>query len=175
VLFFVERLPPRLRGVVEASSALLVLVTAGFLAVYALQLAVLTTGQTTGSGLPLEWSFYPMGAACACMTVFGLERLLRHPALDLLAALVIVGAVAAAWFAADSTAPDAVPPGLMMGLAFIVCLVGGEPIGFVLALSALVYVWTEGSLPGVVFAQQVARGSTTSSCWRSRSSSWSAT
>jgi tripartite ATP-independent transporter DctM subunit len=158
VLFFVERLPLRLRGVVEATSALLVLVTAGFLAVYALQLAVLTTGQTTGSGLPLEWSFYPMGAACACMTVFGLERLLRRPARDVLAALVIVGVVAAAWFAADSTAPDAVPPGLMMGLAFVVCLVGGSPIGFVLALSALVYVWTEGSLPGVVFAQQVARG-----------------
>ena len=32
------------------------------------------------------------------------------------------------------------------------------PIGFVLALSALVYVWTEGTLPGVIFAQQMARG-----------------
>ena len=32
------------------------------------------------------------------------------------------------------------------------------PIGFVLALSALVFVWVDGSIPGVIFAQQMARG-----------------
>ena len=32
------------------------------------------------------------------------------------------------------------------------------PIGFVLALSALVFIWVEGTLPGVIFAQQMARG-----------------
>jgi tripartite ATP-independent transporter DctM subunit len=49
-------------------------------------------------------------------------------------------------------------PGLLMLAAFVVCLVGGMPIGFVLALAALVYVWAEGSMPGVIFAQQMARG-----------------
>ena len=42
--------------------------------------------------------------------------------------------------------------------AFVLGLVGGMPIGFVLALSALVYIWVDGTMPGVIFAQQMARG-----------------
>ncbi|MBV8522045.1 MAG: TRAP transporter large permease [Acetobacteraceae bacterium] len=40
----------------------------------------------------------------------------------------------------------------------MVCLVAGMPIGFVLALSALVFIWVDQSVPGVIFAQQMARG-----------------
>jgi tripartite ATP-independent transporter DctM subunit len=32
------------------------------------------------------------------------------------------------------------------------------PIGFALALAALIFIWVEGTLPGVIFAQQMARG-----------------
>ncbi|HEY6717444.1 MAG TPA: TRAP transporter permease, partial [Reyranella sp.] len=39
-----------------------------------------------------------------------------------------------------------------------VTLCGGLPIGFALALAALVFIWVEGNLPGVIFAQQMARG-----------------
>ena len=158
VSFFMDRMAPGLRRVVEACSALAVTLTSGFLALHTLQLAALTTGQTTGSGLPLEWSFYPMGAGCVCMAVFGLERLLHRRLLDIALAVLIAAVFAGAWFFANDALADGVPPGLMMGAAFLVCLVCGAPIGFVLALSSLVYVWTEGSLPGVVFAQQVARG-----------------
>jgi len=35
---------------------------------------------------------------------------------------------------------------------------GGMPIGFALALAALIFIWAEGTLPGVIFAQQMARG-----------------
>ena len=158
VAFFVDRLPGGTRRVADAMSALVVTITAGFLAYHALHLGVLTQGQTTGSGLPLQWSFLPMGAGCACMAAFGLERLLARRAVDLAAAALIVGGLACAWLGVDALAPDWLPPGALMGAAFLLCLLAGAPIGFVLALSALVYVWTDGSLPGVVFAQQVARG-----------------
>ena len=159
IAFFVDRMPARLRNLAAAIAALLVVVTAACIALHALQLGQLTTGQTTGSGLPLEWSFYPMGAACVCMTVFGLDRLLRLRPGDVAAAVVLVGLVVAAWFAVDAWAPDSMPePGWLMLAAFVVCLVGGAPIGFVLALSSLVYIWTDGTLPGVIFAQQMARG-----------------
>ena len=157
VAFFVDRLPRGARQLVDAVSALVIAITAFCLAYHALHMGVLTTGQTTGSGLPLEWTFYPMGAGCACMTVFAADRLLACRVGDLVSAVLIVGVVAGGWIGAGDWT-DAVPPGLLMGAAFLLCLAAGAPIGFVLALSALVYVWTEGSLPGVVFAQQVARG-----------------
>jgi tripartite ATP-independent transporter DctM subunit len=37
-------------------------------------------------------------------------------------------------------------------------MAGGMPIGFALALAALIFIWVEGALPGVIFAQQMARG-----------------
>src|SRR6202047_4513984 len=45
-----------------------------------------------------------------------------------------------------------------MLIGFFVTLVGGLPIGFALALAALIFIWVEGNLPGVIFAQQMARG-----------------
>ncbi len=45
-----------------------------------------------------------------------------------------------------------------MMLGFVVTLAGGLPIGFALALAALTFIWVEGTLPGVIFAQQMARG-----------------
>ena len=41
---------------------------------------------------------------------------------------------------------------------FFITLFGGLPIGFALALAALTFIWVEGTLPGVIFAQQMARG-----------------
>ncbi|MBS0559254.1 MAG: TRAP transporter large permease subunit [Proteobacteria bacterium] len=159
IAFFVQLLPDRARRIVDAAGSVLVAITAITVAIDALQLGQATTGQTTGSGLPLEWSFYPMGAAGLCMAVFALDHVRRLRAADILAgacAVAVVGLVFYAWLA---LAPDGVPPpGILMLVAFVFCMAGGMSIGFVLALSALVYVWIEGSLPGVIFAQQMARG-----------------
>src|SRR5262249_45404575 len=55
--------------------------------------------------------------------------------------------------------PDAVPgAGALMLIGFVVALAGGMAIGFALALAALIFIWVEGTLPGVIFAQQMARG-----------------
>src|SRR3954470_7408623 len=159
VVFFVERLPPGIRRMVEATGSLIVVITAVSVAVYALQLGQMTVGQTTGSGLPSEIGFYPMGVGGIFMGIFALDRLRRLRLTDIGAAVVIIGAVAGVWYGWSELAPDWMPgSGLLMLAAFVICLLGGMPIGFVLALSALVFIWVEGTLPGVIFAQQMARG-----------------
>jgi tripartite ATP-independent transporter DctM subunit len=160
IAFFADRVPGAPRRVVDAAVSLLVAITALSVAVDALQLAQLTTGQTTGSGLPLEWSFYPMGAAGVCMAVFALDRLRRLRPGDVAIGTAAVALVAGAFMLWNALDPDNASDsaGWLMLAAFLVGLVGGMPIGFVLALSALVYVWVDGSMPGVIFAQQMARG-----------------
>ncbi len=58
---------------VDAVGALLVPVISGYVAFNAIKLGWLTTGQTSGSGLPLEWTFYPMGVGALFMTIFALD------------------------------------------------------------------------------------------------------
>jgi tripartite ATP-independent transporter DctM subunit len=159
VSFFVDRLGARARQRIAALGALGVAVTSITVALDALEMGRLTIGQTTGSGLPLQLTFYPMGVAGLCMAVFALDRLARCRAADIAIALCVGAALAALYLGIDAYAPDSMPPAAPVMLAvFVVCLVGGMPIGFVLALAALTFVWVEGSLPGVIFAQQMARG-----------------
>lgn len=143
----------------DALGALLVTLISGLVAFNALKLGWMTTGQTTGSGLALEWTFYPMGAGALFMAVFALDILARRPARDVGEAVIALAVVAALFLLWSGVAPDSVPgPGVFMGVGFVLVLCGGLPIGFALALSALIYIWTEGYLPGVIFAQQMARG-----------------
>lgn len=158
IVFFIDRLPAAVRRTIDATSALLTAVVSGFVAVNALKLGALTLGQTTGSGLPLALSFYPMGIGAGCMTAFAIDRFRRLRWRDAIAALLVVGAVAAIWLTAHAQA--AAPPGsgVLMLVGFVLALGGGMPIGFVLLLATLIFIWTQGALPGVILAQQMARG-----------------
>ncbi|WP_428483618.1 TRAP transporter large permease subunit [Rhodopila sp.] len=159
VAFFVGKLAPRGRRLTDALGAVLVVVVTACIALDALELGQFTMGQTTGSGLPLELTFYPMGVGAVCMALFALFQVLRHAVVDTVISVVVLALVAAVWFASSALAPDSMPgAGPLMLAGFVVCLVGGVPIGFALALSALIYIWVEGTLPGVIFAQQMARG-----------------
>jgi tripartite ATP-independent transporter DctM subunit len=159
VAFFVDRVSAHARRIVDAVASLLILIITGYVAFHALELGMLTTGQTTGSGLPLELTFYPMGAGAACMAAFALDQFVRRGPRDIALALAIVGALIAVWFGWNALAPSTVPgAGPLMLLGFVLSLAGGMAIGFALALAALIYIWAEGALPGVIFAQQMARG-----------------
>jgi len=157
VSFFVDRLGPAAQRTAAAAGSLAVALTASAVALYALRLGTLTAGQTTGSGLPLEWGFYPMGAAGVCMAIFSLHRLTDLSGRDILAGIAVVAFVGLALFGWGASSDEPNAP-LIMLARFLICLIGGMPIGFVLALSALLFVWIEGALPGVIFAQQLARG-----------------
>jgi tripartite ATP-independent transporter DctM subunit len=159
VAFFIDMLPSAPRRVVDSMGALLVTVIAFYVAFNAIKMGWLTTGQTSGSGLPLEWTFYPMGAGAVFMTVFALEIFCARPVRDIVAGMLAVGLIAAFYLAWDFLAPDTVPSsGTLMLIGFFITLFGGLPIGFALALAALIFIWVEGTLPGVIFAQQMARG-----------------
>jgi tripartite ATP-independent transporter DctM subunit len=159
ISFFTERLPVAVQRAIEAAVALIIVVIAASVGVNALELGQQTTGQTTGSGLPLELTFYPMGVAGIAMAIFAIDRLCRQRLTDIIAAFLCLAAIVALWYAWSAFAPDSVPDsGFLMLAAFVIALAGGVPIGFVLALSALIFIWVEGTLPGVIFAQQMARG-----------------
>src|SRR5882757_3543059 len=91
VAFFVDMLPAGPRRVIDSVGALLVAIISGYVAFNAIKLGWLTTGQTTGSGLPIELTFYPMGAGAVFMTIFAAELFCCRPFRD-----VVAGAAAAA-------------------------------------------------------------------------------
>jgi tripartite ATP-independent transporter DctM subunit len=159
VVFFIDRLPTRIRRLVDAMGAALVAVVAGYVAFNAIKLGWLTAGQTTGSGLPLELTFYPMGVGALFMTAFAVDLFRARPLRDAIAGAVATGIIAALYLGWDLVAPASVPSsGTLMLVGFFLTLLGGLPIGFALALAALIFIWVEGTLPGVIFAQQMARG-----------------
>ena len=158
VAFFVQRLGQRARRRVDAVAALVVLATAGSIAWNATALGRFTTGQTTGSGLPLELTFYPMGAGALCMTIFALAQFCRRKPSDIVFAIVFAMALAGAVYGWGLVSAGAWRSGLPMVLGFVGCLVGGVPIGFALAFTAVIYIWIEAAVPGLIFAQQMARG-----------------
>jgi len=159
VAFFTDLLPVRVRTVVDAVSALLISVIAAYVAFNAIKLGGLTSGQTTGSGLPLELTFYPMGIGALFMTAFALDIFRARPVRDAIAGVVATALIAGLYLAWDFLSPASVPSsGTLMLVGFLITLFGGLPIGFALALAALIFIWVEGTLPGVIFAQQMARG-----------------
>ena len=159
VAFFADMLSAKVRPVVDSVSAMLVTVIAGYVAFNAIKLGGLTSGQTTGSGLPLELTFYPMGIGALFMTAFALDIFRARPFRDMIAGIVATGLIGGLYLAWDFLAPASVPSsGVLMLVGFFITLFGGLPIGFALALAALIFIWVEGTLPGVIFAQQMARG-----------------
>jgi tripartite ATP-independent transporter DctM subunit len=159
VAFFIDMLPDAIRRVVDAMGALLVAVISGYVAFNAIKMGWLTTGQTSGSGLPLEWTFYPMGAGALFMTVFAVQLFCARPVRDMIAGLIATALIVGLYLAWDFAGPASVPSsGTLMLIGFFITLFGGLPIGFALALAALIFIWVEGTLPGVIFAQQMARG-----------------
>jgi tripartite ATP-independent transporter DctM subunit len=159
VNFFVDRLRPRLRARVAAIVGLTILLVAGALCWYSLMLLIQTAGQTVGAGVPQVLFFAPMCFAAAAMSVFAVDGLRHHHTVDLLAGVALIVVIAAVWVACAGYAPDLLP-GMpaAMGIVFVVSLLAGLPIAFVLALTTLVYVWGGDMLPGEFFAQQTARG-----------------
>jgi tripartite ATP-independent transporter DctM subunit len=159
VVFFRSLLPQAWQDAVDDVGAALVLVVAAYVAFHAIELGWITSGQTTGAGLPLQLTFYPMGLGAACMTAFAAEIFLERSRRRILRAAAILVAVAGIFLLGDALIPDAMPSsGALMLVGFALTMAGGLPIGFALALAALIFIWAEGSLPGVIFAQQMARG-----------------
>src|SRR6201989_3482477 len=101
VAFFIDMLRPAMRRVVDSVGALLVALISGYVAFNALKMGWLTTGQTSGSGLPLEWTFYPMGGGALFMAIFALEIFTRRSIADMIAGIVATAVIAGIWWTWD--------------------------------------------------------------------------
>ncbi|GGF46998.1 ABC transporter permease [Aliidongia dinghuensis] len=159
VTFFVDRLSRRHRLRIDALVDVAILVVAGALAWHSWQLVEDTSGQTVGAGIPQEIFFAPLCLAAATMIVFAADRLLQHPFARVLGGTAVAAGIAAVFWVWGTYAPGSMPAmPWLMGVAFLVSLVAGTPIAFVLALTTLVFIWAGDLLPGEIFAQQMARG-----------------
>lgn len=159
VTFFVDQLQPILRRQVDCLVAVTVVVVAGALCWNAFILTRETAEQTVGAGIPQLLFFAPICLSAAAMTIFALDQALRHELRHILSSVATLALIAAAWTVWSWLSPATLPgmPVAML-IAFVVALVASVPIGFVLALTALVFVWGGDMLPGEIFAQQMARG-----------------
>jgi tripartite ATP-independent transporter DctM subunit len=99
-----------------------------------------------------------MGAGALCMTIFALALFCRRKLSDIAVAVILALALAGAAYGWRFIGAGAARAGLPMLLGFVGCLTGGVPIGFALAFTTLIYIWIDGTLPGLIFAQQMARG-----------------
>src|SRR5262245_45044245 len=98
VAFFIDMLRPATRRVVDSVGALLVTIISAYVAFNAMKMGWLTTGQTSGSGLPLEWTFYPMGAGALFMAIFALEIFTRRALAEMIAGIVATAVIAWIWW-----------------------------------------------------------------------------
>ena len=105
-------------------------------------------------------TFYPMGVGALFMTMFALDMFCRRPVRDMIARHRRDGdrSPASIWRGISWRRTRCRRRATLMLVGFFVTLFGGLPIGFALALAALIFIWVEGTLPGVIFAQQMARG-----------------
>ena len=159
VTFFVDRLPARQREKVDAAVSVVTVIVSAALCWNTILLLQDTSGQTVGSGIPQEVFFAPLCIAAAAMTLFAVDRVFAFRLRDVIAAVVLIAAIVAAWLTWTAMAPDSQPDmTVVMAVVFVVALAAGVPIAFVLALSTLVFVWAGDVLPGEFFAQQMARG-----------------
>jgi tripartite ATP-independent transporter DctM subunit len=159
LVFFVHKCSTGVRNLFESLAALLVCVVAAYVSFNALDMSLMTIGQTTGSGLPLQLTFFPMGIGALTMTIFSLRKFTDKGLVVNLSSLIILCCVYAVYLIWSQYFPNTLPsPQFLMSMAFFVTLLAGVPIGFVLAICALIFNFTDGSIPGVIFAQQMARG-----------------
>src|SRR6202000_1368961 len=126
VVFFRSLLPESWQRVVDDLGAALVLVVAAYVAFHAIERGWITAGQTTGAGLPLELTFYPMGLGAACMTVFAAEILFERDRRRVLRRGPILVAISTIFVLGDAFIPDAMPSsGVLMLVGFVLTLAGG--------------------------------------------------
>jgi tripartite ATP-independent transporter DctM subunit len=157
--FFRDRLPPRALAIADAFVGIVVMIVSLAIVYHGTELAVDTRDQTTASGLPENIFDVPMVIGGVFMAIYSLGLLSRSSLKSILAAAVPMAAVSLLWWVADAYVPAITPgPLFIMAVTFVVTLVVGVPIGYVLAFSALAFMSSSGTVALEAFAQQGAHG-----------------
>jgi tripartite ATP-independent transporter DctM subunit len=115
--------------------------------------------QTTPIGLPEAVFVLPVVLGSLFLVLFGAAHACKPLDRHSIIAGVVVAALVAAVVAPSIVAPAWAPkPFHVLLFSFLLCLVGGVPIAFALAIGALLFFVVEPTLPILIFAQQVAAG-----------------
>ncbi|MCZ2403573.1 TRAP transporter large permease subunit [Paenarthrobacter sp. Z7-10] len=159
----VAALRSRLHGwlgeVNEALIAWVVVLVAVALCWSSKAILAIVADQTTASGVPEAFNFYPLLVSGAVMAVFAILDLIRLKLRALLASAGLLIAVAVIWTLWEYLLPASAPlPIILLLLGFAVALIIGVPIAFALAFGALLFFWTGGNAPIALFAQQMESG-----------------
>ena len=158
--FFRERLSPRVLTVADAFVGIITTIVSVAITWHGCELSADTFNQTTATGLPQNIFDVPMIIGGVFMTVFAADRLSRSSGKAIVEAAIPMAAIALLWWASDTYLPGLTPgPLTMMSVAFVVTLVLGVPIGYVLAFAAIIFMTCSGVIPLEAFAQQGANGS----------------
>jgi tripartite ATP-independent transporter DctM subunit len=159
----VVALRSRLRGwakdVNEALIAWLVAVVSVALCWSSKAILDAVAGQSTASGVPEAFNFYPVLVSGGVMAVFAITDLARLKMRPLLAAAGILIGIVAIWLLWQALLPGSAPqPIILMLVGFAVALTIGVPIAFALSFGALLFFCTGGNAPIALFAQQMESG-----------------
>ncbi|HLZ62209.1 MAG TPA: TRAP transporter large permease subunit [Ktedonosporobacter sp.] len=115
--------------------------------------------QLTSSGLSESLFFFPVIGGAAAMVVFAITSLLKTSWRAIWMAGLALLLCALLWFLLWLTLPYFLPdPIVLLLLGFLVCLLSGIPIAFSLAFAALIFIWTDGTLPIMIYSQQIESG-----------------
>lgn len=159
VLALRARLRTGWQEILQSLSGWIIAIVAVLLCWSAIAILPLASSQTTSSGLSVSLFYIPIIGGAAAMIVFAIVTLLKEPPRATLIALGIMLFFVLLWFGLGLVAPDAIPdPIILLVLGFLVCLVAGIPIAFALAFAALIFIWTDGSLPIVIYSQEIESG-----------------
>lgn len=131
----------------------------GTLFVSSCQLLFDAQGQTTPIGLP-QWIYiYPVVIGSAFMTLFGIANAVNGPARTVWGTFAAGAALCGAVWCWNTLMPEhLIQPWFLLTAGFLVGLVIGLPIAFVLALSSLLYFLSDPTLPLLIYSQQVLAG-----------------
>lgn len=154
-----QRMRGRLATTNDAFIAWIVLIVSVSLCYSSSIILQTISGQTTATGLPEAINYLPILVSSGFMIVFALFDLARHGIRPLIVSAVIIVALAALWEACTLALPSgSLSPVVLMLAGFAITLLLGVPIGFALALGALLFFWGGGTIPIALFSQQLESG-----------------
>jgi tripartite ATP-independent transporter DctM subunit len=151
--------PQRWQPALERVGSWLIVAVSASLCVSAGALVMDSWGNQTSIGLPQWINTLPVVVGSLFMTLFAFANAVNGPRRVVWRTFAAVAGLAIGVTAWNGLLPGhAVPAWLLLTLSFVVGLVLGVPIAFVLALSSLVFFMADTSLPMVVYSQQVMAG-----------------
>lgn len=154
-----NRMTGSLDALAQAFGGWIILVVAVTLGVSGYRILQVAALETTSSGLSSGIYYYPVLGGAVAMAIFAVASLAgaRLRAI-LLSGAVLIACALLWWLWGVVLTGTQFSPMLLLLIGFVICLAVGVPVAFSLGFAALLFFWTDGTLPLALFAQQMEGG-----------------